>query len=159
VFFEPLRQKLSNTISQNSKRRERKKVKENNRSIHQKAFFLASLLLLMMTLTASAEGVKKRIKFPKGFSGVTLKGSVLRGDSDTYLLKAGKGQTMTVKITSVENNAVFQIYAPNSKALKGAGETDDAKHWRGKLPLPGDYQIVVGGTRGNASYSISVEVE
>jgi hypothetical protein len=124
----------------------------------QKAAFLG-ILLVVTTLTAFAEGLKKRIKFPKGFSGVTLKGGVIRGDRDVYLLKAGKGQTMKVTITSTENNAVFQIYAPNAKALKGADETDDATKWKGRLPLAGDYQIVVGGTRGNASYSITVEVE
>ena len=106
-----------------------------------------------------AEGIKKRIRFPKGFSGVTLKGSVIRGDRDVYFLKAGKGQQMKVSITAEEDNAVFQLYTPNGRALKGAGDMDDATNWNGTLPLAGDYKIVVGGTRGNASYSLSVEVE
>ena len=134
-------------------------MKDNNLSSHQKALGLAIMLVLTLAFVTSADGIKKRIKFPKGFSGVTLKGGVIRGDRDVYLLKAGKGQTMKVTITSTENNAVFQIYAPNTRALKGADETDDAMKWKGKLPLAGDYQIVVGGTRGNASYSIIVEVE
>jgi flagellar hook assembly protein FlgD len=123
-----------------------------------KAFMIAALLMFLGT-EPLAKGIRKRVKFPRGFSGVTLKGNVIRGDRDEYLLKAGKGQTMKVKITSEENNAVFQIYAANGKALKGADEGDDAMEWNGKLPLSGDYRIVVGGTRGNASYSISVEIE
>jgi hypothetical protein len=134
-------------------------VKDNQIRIYPKALCMAIMLVSALAFQASAEGIRKRIKFPKGFSGVTLKGGVIRGETDVYLLKAGKGQTMTVSITSTENNAVFQLYAPNRKTLKGAGETDDAMKWRGKLPLSGDYQIVVGGTRGNATYSITVEVE
>jgi hypothetical protein len=126
---------------------------------HQRVVFMAIMLALPLAFVTTAEGIKKRLRFPKGFSGVTLKGGVIRGDSDIYLLKAGKGQTMKVTITSIENKAVFQIYAPNSKALKGADEGDDAMKWKGKLPLSGDYQIIIGGTRGNASYSITVEVE
>jgi hypothetical protein len=120
-----------------------------------------AIVVLLMSFAAAplAEGIKKRIRFPRGASGVTMKGGVVRGDTDEYLLKAGKGQWMKVKITAEEDNAVFQIYAPNGKALKGAGEMDDATKWNGSLPLAGDYKIVVGGTRGNASYSLSVEVE
>ncbi|MBI3651873.1 MAG: hypothetical protein HY231_12705 [Acidobacteria bacterium] len=131
-----------------------------NQSIfQQKTRWMVIVVLLCAASMTSAEGAKKRIKFPKGFSGVTLQGGVIRGDRDEYLLKAGKGQTLTVKITSLENNAVFQIYAPNRKTLKGAGEGEDVRNWKGKLPLTGDYRIIVGGTRGNASYSLSVTVE
>jgi hypothetical protein len=126
--------------------------------IQLKALIIAVLLIFLAT-ESLAKGIRKRVKFPRGFSGVTLKGGVIRGDRDEYLLKAGKGQLMKVKITSEEDNAVFQIYAPNNRALKGADEGDDAMNWNGKLPLSGDYRIVVGGTRGNASYAISVEIE
>lgn len=121
---------------------------------------LAVAVLLMAVAAAPlANGIRKRIKFPRGASGVTLKGGVVRGDRDEYLLKAAKGQWMNVKITALEDNAVFQLYAPNGKTLKGAGESDDATEWNGSLPLAGDYRVVVGGTRGNASYSLSVEIE
>jgi hypothetical protein len=120
-----------------------------------------AIAVLLMSVTAAplANGIKKRIKFPRGASGVTMKGGVVRGERDEYLLKAGKGQWMKVKITSEEDNAVFQIYAPNGKTLKGAGEMNDATEWNGSLPLAGDYRVVVGGTRGNASYSLSGEIQ
>ena len=123
-----------------------------------KAFIIAVLLMFLAT-EPLAKGIRKRVQFPRGLSGVTLKGSVIRGDRDEYFLKAGKGQLMKVKITSEEDNAVFQIYAPNRRALKGADEGDDAMQWNGKLPLSGDYRIIVGGTRGNASYSISIAID
>ena len=40
-----------------------------------------------------------------------------------YYVGAKQGQTMSVKITSLEDNAVFQIFLPGEQeALSGAGE-------------------------------------
>ena len=107
-----------------------------------------------------AQGVKKKIQFERGSSSATVKGAVVRGDSDRYYLGARKGQTMSVKITSEEDNAVFQVYLPGEQeTLSGAGEGDDAKDWSGELPRDADYVIVVGGTRGNATYTLKVSIE
>jgi hypothetical protein len=66
---------------------------------------------------------------------------------------------MSVSISSLEDNAVFQIYEPGgNQALPGAGERDDAREWSGELPASGDYTIVVGGTRGNATYELRVTI-
>lgn len=117
------------------------------------------LLAAALSLTAvAADGITKRIKFAKGRTSATASGTVIRGDRDTYILGAGGGQTMTVRITSLENNAVFQIEAPDGSFLDKAGETDDAKRWNGRLPESGDYKIIVGGTRGNASYKVTVSI-
>ena len=108
----------------------------------------------------AGQGVKQKIKFARGASTATVKGAVVRGDRDRYYLGASKGQTMSVKITSEEDNAVFQIYLPGEeKALKGAGDEDDATNWSGELPENGEYVIVVGGTRGNATYTLKVSIE
>jgi hypothetical protein len=107
-----------------------------------------------------AQGVKKKIQFQRGSSSATMKGAVVRGDSDRYYLGAKKGQTMSVKITSEEDNAVFQVYLPGEEeALPGAGDSDDAKDWSGDLPRDAEYVIVVGGTRGNATYTLKVSIE
>jgi hypothetical protein len=44
------------------------------------------------------------------------------------------------------------------EALSGAGDGDDAKDWSGELPSNAEYVIVVGGTRGNASYTLKVSI-
>jgi len=77
----------------------------------------------------------------------------VRGTRDIYLLRARRGQAMTVNITSVEKNAVFDIQGPNGEFLREEGTS-----WRGVLPATGDYSIIVGGTRGNASYRMQVSV-
>ena len=108
----------------------------------------------------SARGVKKKVRFAKGTSSVTIRESVVRGDQDRYYVGAKAGQKMTVKITSTEDNAVFQIYfAGEQESLEGAGEQDDAKNWSGELPADNDYVIVVGGTRGNATYALKISIK
>ncbi len=100
------------------------------------------------------------MRFAKGASSTTIKGGVIRGERDRYYVAAKKGQTMTVKITSEEDNAVFQIYLPGEEeALPGAGEGDDATEWSGQLPSDNEYVIVVGGTRGNASYTLKLSIQ
>lgn len=120
--------------------------------------FILSILLLSFAIVTSADGVTKRVRFAKGKSSATLSGGVVRGDRDTYILGAKAGQTMSVKITSVENNAVFQIENPDGEYLENAGDGDDAMNWRGSLADKGDYKIIVGGTRGNASYKLTVSI-
>lgn len=128
----------------------------NRKSI--KMFFVM-VALIAMASAATAEGIRKRVRFPRGSTSTVLKNSVIRGDIDTYLLGARKGQTMTVRITSLEDNAVFLIYKPGGKeALEGAGEGEDAMEWSGELPATGDYVIEVGGTRGNATYKLEVKI-
>ncbi|HRI03736.1 MAG TPA: hypothetical protein PLL77_08340 [Pyrinomonadaceae bacterium] len=120
---------------------------------------LLTVSVLSLAAVTSADGVTKRIRFAKGKHSATVSNSVVRGDRDTYIAGAGTGQTMTVKITSLEDNAVFQIEAPNGEFLDGAGETDDAMEFTGELPSKGDYKIIVGGTRGNATYKLTVMIK
>lgn len=123
-------------------------------------FTLALSALLLLTAPTWAKDFTKRLEFPAGRFGCTVDGAVVRGDRDVWVVGAGKGQTMTVRVTSLEDNAVFQIDPPGATAfVKGAGEMDDATVWKGKLPSNGDYRIIVGGTRGNASYKLSVEIK
>lgn len=118
------------------------------------------LICLFSFALILAQGVKQKVRFAKGESSATVKGAVVRGDRDRYYVGAKKGQTMSLKITSVENNAVFQVYLPGEEqALSGAGDGDDATDWSGELPADGEYVIVVGGTRGNASYTLKVSIE
>ena len=104
------------------------------------------------------DGVTKRIKFAKGKSSTTISGAVIRGDHDTYILGARGGQSMTVKITSPENNAVFMIKDPNGEYFAGLGEGDDSRDATIVLDESGDYRIIVGGTRGNATYKLTVSI-
>jgi hypothetical protein len=119
------------------------------------ALFFATLLAATCAFAAQ-KGLTKRVRFPRGRTTAVLKNSVVRGTVDRYLLGARKGQQIIVHITSVENNAVFDIYTPQGGTLAGEGE--DSTDWSGTLPQDGDYIIEVGGTRGNATYTLEVTI-
>ncbi|HEY9832431.1 MAG TPA: hypothetical protein V6D26_17725 [Stenomitos sp.] len=106
------------------------------------------------TLVIAQQSRTRRIRFAQGASSAVVEDAVVRGTRDTYLVSAKAGQKMTVSITSVENNAVFDIISPKQKLLK-----QEATSWSTKLPSTGDYRIVVGGTRGNATYNLRVEIK
>ena len=109
---------------------------------------------------------------PRASNSTLIKQSVIRGESDQYFLTAKAGQKMEVSITALEKNAAFTIYQPGYKAgkdadgileikgatLKGAGEGEDATAWKGDLPASGKYLILVGGTRGNATYKLKISI-
>lgn len=124
-------------------------------------YLIFAVILVLAGLSVSnAQVTNKRIKFKKGESSATIEGGVIRGERDTYLVGANKNQTMIVTIMSIEDNAVFQIVdRETGYYLEGAGELDDAKRWEGTLPSKGDYEIIVGGTRGNAEYTLKVFIE
>ena len=116
-------------------------------------------VVLAVALGAAAQDAPRRIRFARGGSSATVEGAVVRGERAVYLVGARAGQQMRVRVASPENNAVFQLHAPGGRGtLPGAGEADDATAWSGALPRTGDYRIVVGGTRGNASYSLHVAI-
>jgi hypothetical protein len=135
--------------------------------------FLALLLSLTGAMAAEPIPSPKPIFFATGSSSGTVGGRVMRGERNLYSVKATAGQTMTVTMTTPDDNAVFQIYQPGTTigrdndgllefhgtALHGAGDGEDTTRWTGRLPVAGVYLIVVGSTRGNARYSMDVKIE
>jgi hypothetical protein len=128
------------------------------RTVLAKLGAVSLILVLLCIATAAQRGKTQRVRFPKGRTTAVLKGSVVRGTQDRYILGARSGQTMTVHITALEKNAVFVILGPDATALEGTEEGADTTDWSGELPLSGDYSIWVGPTRGNASYTLEVTI-
>lgn len=130
----------------------------------------ALCLAAALPCAAAVPGLTE-IHFPPGTTGTTVSGAVARGSLAIYALGGQRGQHMAVHITSVENNAVFQLYRPGARvtvadgvttvtghALPGAGEGEDATDWSGPLPASGNYLVVVGATRGGAAYSLRMSI-
>jgi hypothetical protein len=126
-----------------------------------RALSLGFLVLMMLLAVSSASFAKDQtLQFPAGQTGTTVQGAVIRGEQEVYKVTAKAGQTLSVQITSLEENAVFQIYLPGGgdATLEGAGEGEDAMTFKGKLPKSGTYRISVGPTRGNAEFTMKVEI-
>lgn len=115
------------------------------------------VLLLILAVASSAQaGVHQQVYLPREGGAMTFHESVVRGDRDRYTVYARAGQRIRVRITAGESNAALQVIGPNGHFLPGAGEGMDAARWQGRLPLSGIYTIVVGGTRGNATYALTI---
>lgn len=135
---------------------------------------IVKLTLLALFITAGLGGSASAatvspITFARGKSQATVSGAVIRGTRDFYSIEAKMGQTAQFTITAAEKNAVFAIFQPGAvitddgdvtgQALPKASDGDDARRWTGRLPATGQYLVVVGGTRGNATYKLSVTVK
>lgn len=108
-------------------------------------FTVALLILLLMS--GPTAWAQKRVKFPPGRTTVVLKGRTTGGPSESggmnpvsYVLRARKGQQMTLHLTSAKKNAVFGLYAPGMDLVDGAQSVVD---WSGTLPKTGNYEIIV----------------
>jgi len=131
---------------------------------------LAMLALLLATVAAPAAPVQT-IAFARGASHTSIDGGVARGDRAFYTLSARAGQRLTVSGHAEERNVAFQIWRPGyrlpktaddditGRPLKGAGPQDDARYWNGRLPQSGRYLLVVGATRGGASYRLEIAIK
>ena len=120
------------------------------------------ILLTVLFLAAGAftTSAQERIKFKKGEYFTNIEGGVPRGEIYSYVVGASKGQFMTITIMSPEDNAVFYILrTDNWQYMSGATEDNPTTRWEGTLPMNGDYEIVVGSTRGGAEYTLQVVIE
>ncbi|HEX8493836.1 MAG TPA: hypothetical protein VF658_13410 [Pyrinomonadaceae bacterium] len=116
--------------------------------------FILAVLLLATTITAAAQSDRtRRVRFARGRTTTVIKDAVVRGTRDRYVLRARAGQTLIVHITSLEDNAVFDVNAPGRRTL-----AEESTDWEGELPRTGNYIISVGGTRGNATYTLEVTI-
>ncbi len=93
------------------------------------------------------------VSFEPGASAAVVSDAVVRGNRHTYTIAAGQGQTMELLITSLEDNAVFDLLDPSGNVLE-QGVTNSTT----VLPADGVYRVVVGGTRGNASYELTIVI-
>ena len=117
---------------------------------------MAALVLMTSAVVFSQKGtsIVTRIKFARGRTTTLERGSVHRGMSHDYLLKAGAGQTMTVHLAA-RGGVCFDLYSPGlSDSLAQC-----SKDWSGELPRPGDYRInVLPDTTTERSIPYTLEV-
>ena len=98
----------------------------------------------------------EEVKFERGTTGATVEGGFIRGEVVVYELEADRGQTMTVSVSSAEDNAGIAIHTPDGFAIldneEGSGSGSVV------LPETGVYQVVVSSIRGNVSYTLDIEI-
>ncbi len=96
------------------------------------------------------------IQIPAGQASVTLQGSIVRGEGPkAYSLAARKGQVLDLGAFSAGNGAAFELRDPAGRTISGR----DLRALTTVLPRTGTYRVVVGATRGNATFSLQVTVK
>jgi hypothetical protein len=106
----------------------------------------------------------KPIRFAKGASSATVKGS-LEGDRTVdYKLRARAGQTMNVNLATSNGANYFNVLPPGSKDVAIFVGSSSGNEWSGALPADGEYTIRVylmrSAARRNetANYTLTVGV-
>ena len=98
------------------------------------------------------------IVFSAGAISKVTNGKVQAGQSNTYLLRAMGGQTMTVNITSPNNDVLLTIYGyedGNILIRYVSGESS----WNGTLPSTQDYVIEARSVGNTTSYTLETIVQ
>lgn len=115
-----------------------------------KFLMLGAMILLTFVFSAQAQTVK-RVRFQKGQSSVSFKGSLPRTETnyDEYLLQARKGQTLSVKLITDDPEAFFIVYetkvlVPDEEIQTPEGR--NVRQWSGRLPVTSEYSVQVYGT-------------
>jgi len=120
---------------------------------------IVSIFVLIVTVVVLAQhgtSIVTRIKFARGRTTAVEKGTVHRGMSHDYLLKAGEGQNMTVHLAA-SAGVCFDLYSPGLRDQLSSCSRD----WEGALPATGDYRINVlpdTTTERNIAYTLEVTV-
>jgi hypothetical protein len=117
------------------------------------------VFLLVASLAPSVGGktITRRVQFKPGTSSAVLKGAIKKGEEIVYVLRAGKGQTLSASIsgTTANNDVVFSITGPGGQSLMDDIDTS----FTGRLPETGDYRISVGMIESRYSqYTLKVSI-
>jgi hypothetical protein len=106
-----------------------------------------------ITGQARAFRIDKAVTFAAGANTADESNAVVRGEADRYRLMARAGQTLKVAVTAAESNAVVEVVAPDGSTLVTEVTQQDIT-----LPADGEYSVIVSGSRGNATYKLSITI-
>lgn len=122
--------------------------------------FFAVIAILCSTAAVSqaqTERPPKRLRSP-----ATVRGFIGGESQDHYVIRAGKGKTMTVRISwrqEGDNSAGFGVSPRSGQDGESLGEeSTDGKTWTARIPKTEDYIISVTA-HPSAHYTLRVTVK
>src|ERR1051325_4717096 len=95
------------------------------------SYIVAPVLILLFGVGSVAQEKAERVKFIKGTSSATVKGTVSGYGFKDYLVKASAGQTMSLKLKTNKSYNYFVVFPPEEGADPLVNEVSE---WEGKLP-------------------------
>ena len=125
---------------------------------------LVLTLFILCPLSGAAQPIKARqVKFAKGASSATVKGSIKGEKIIDYKLRAKAGQTMSVTLKTSNGSNYFNVLPPGSDAAIAIG-ANVGNTWSGTLSVDGEYTVRVYLMRNaarrkeTANYTLSVGI-
>jgi hypothetical protein len=100
--------------------------------------------------------IPERISFAAGAVSGVVQGSIGVTETHHYILRAGAGQTMTIKVTSSTGLVLLTLYGLDGVILKRA--LDGLAEWQGKLPSTQEYRIDLVSSK-QATYKMEVTIK
>jgi hypothetical protein len=110
-----------------------------------------ALIITIMVAGVSAIQDGTRIKFRRGATSATVRGTVADGGPDFYLVGGYGGQAIEVRVTG---KVTFGIDSPEGNLTEDDGNTT----FEGVLPADGDNTIKVYSRGGTQNYSLTVSI-
>jgi hypothetical protein len=117
----------------------------SNRSHSVRSVSWALLLLFTCAQVARAAGDirTERVRFAKGASSATIKGTINGSQTVDYLLGASKGQQANISLATKNAATYFNILAPGETEVAFFNGSVSDNQYEGALPASGDYRIRV----------------
>lgn len=102
--------------------------------------------------------VTKQVRFETGKTAAQIKGvipGILEGHE--YLLRAKKGQTVTIGLFSTREDIEFSVAGPDGQTLENAF---GLRSWHSELHTTGVYHVVINtASDGKARYTLDVSID
>ncbi len=118
-----------------------------------KSFKLLAVILIAISLN-SLVVAQTRIKFARGRSAATMKGTVASGATREFWIDVRQGQTMTVQVTSGNNKIDLEI-----SGLSGHLEWGDNGFAQVEINESGNHTIAIRNAgRAATAYTMTVTV-
>jgi hypothetical protein len=105
--------------------------------------------------TGESKPSSRRVQFRRGASSATVQGRVSIELSDTWIVGARAGQTMTVQLNSPRSSVRFILMT--SRTTQSLA--DNTRSWTGTLPDTDDYLILVESDAKGATYSMTITIK
>jgi heat shock protein HslJ len=111
-----------------------------------------------LTATPDASGnAAQRIRFESGATSATLTGTLAASESDSYVLRALAGQTLSVDLAFTEGQAILVVWGEDGDVL--LSDHAEVSSFKRALPRTQDYFIQVQGRPdGKTSYTMTVTI-
>lgn len=116
------------------------------------------LIYIQPTIPYSSQDQRIRIQFAPGTYSTTLQGRVAANGINYYVLRAMRGQTMSVSVSSPNNQAVLTIYGLTDGIPLVRGNASGATSYQGVLPLTQDYAIDIISTGNAVDYVVQISI-